>query len=298
MENLIRFETIEDYNVFANHQTLHPLVSVLDISNVTPQKPVSSYYNFYAVFLKDTVCGELVYGRSNYDYQEGSVVFIGPGQIVSVQTTEEVYVPKGYGLIFHADLLHGTPLGRAIDHYSFFGYNSNEALHISEEERQTLMECLLKIGKEIKQPADDHSNKLIVSNLELFLTYCERFYQRQFSTRQEHNEGIVEKFETILNQYFLSDEPQLHGTPSVAYCADKLNLSANYFGDLVKRETGMTAQEIILKKIITIAKERVFDLSKSVTQIANDMGFKYPQHFTRLFKSQVGLTPNKYRNSK
>ena len=193
------------------------------------------------------------------------------------------------------DLLRGTSLGQHIHDYSFFSYQVNEALHISERERQIVLDCLAKITAELQQSIDQHSKRLIVSNLELFLNYCTRFYDRQFITRDHAHAGIIERFEHLLNDYFLSDRPQTIGLPSVSYCAAELHLSPNYFGDLIKKETGQSSQEYIQSKLIDIAKERIFDNTKSISQIAYDLGFKYPQHFSRLFKQRVGHTPNEYR---
>ena len=178
----------------------------------------------------------------------------------------------------------------------FFGYQSNEALHLSERERKIVLDCFSKIEYELEHAIDKHSKRLIVSNIEMLLNYCVRFYDRQFITRDNVHKGILERFENLLNEYFQSDKPQTIGLPSVAYCASELNLSANYFGDLVKKETGKTAQEYIQSKVIDVAKEKIFDQSKSVSQIAYELGFKYPQHFTRLFKQRVGQSPNEYRS--
>jgi len=296
MENIIRFETINDYNIFNNNETLHPLVSVVDLSKASPRQGSRMYFGFYTIFLKDVKCGDLVYGRHTYDYQEGTLVFLAPGQVAGVNSNGETYQPKGYALIFHPDLIHGTPLGKHIQDYTFFSYQSNEALHLSERERKIVLDCFSKIEYELEHAIDNHSKRLIVSNIELFLEYCTRFYDRQFITRDIVLKGILERFEHLLNNYFQSDKPQIIGLPSVAYCANELNLSAGYFGDLIKKETGKTAQEFIQSKVIDEAKERIFDQSKSVSQIAYELGFKYPQHFTRLFKQRVGQSPNEFRN--
>ena len=295
MDNLRRFETIRDYNTFNNNETLHPLVSVVDVSKASPRQASNMYFGFYTVFLKEVMCGDLRYGRHIYDYQEGTLVFIAPGQVVSVENSGEMYQPKGTALIFHPDLIHGTPMGRHMQDYTFFGYQSNEALHLSERERKIILDCLSKIEYELEHAIDKHSKRLIVSNIELFLNYCVRFYDRQFITRDNAHQGVLERFENLLNAYYQSDKPQTIGLPSVAYCAGELSLSANYFGDLVKKETGKTAQEYIQAKVMDVAQERIFDHSKSVSQIAYELGFKYPQHFTRLFKQRVGQSPNEYR---
>lgn len=300
MERIFKFDTVAEYNALNNHETLHPLVSVVDFSKANPrswggEKHVRINYGMYCIFLKDVKCGDLKYGRNYYDYQEGTLVFVAPGQVMEIETDGQVYQPKGHALVFHPDLVHGTSLARAMNDYNFFSYNANEALHLSDRERQIVLDCFSKIDFELQQNIDKHSKKLITSNIELFLNYCERFYDRQFITRDNVNKGILEKFEELLNGYFSSDKPQKIGLPSVAYFAEELHLSANYFGDLIKRETGKSAKEYIQNKIIDLAKTKTFDAGKSVNEIAYELGFKYPQHFTRLFKSVTGFTPNEYR---
>jgi AraC family transcriptional activator of pobA len=295
MDNIIRFETINDYNAFNNNETLHPLVSVVDLSKANPRQGSRMYFGFYTIFLKDVKCGDLIYGRHTYDYQEGTLVFIAPGQVAGVNSNGETYQPKGYALVFHPDLIHGSSLGKHIHDYTFFSYQSNEALHLSERERKIVLDCFSKIEYELQQSIDKHSKKLIVSNIELFLNYCTRFYDRQFITRDNVHKGVVERFENLLNGYFQTDKPQTIGLPSVAYCAGELNLSASYLGDLIKKETGRSAQENIQSKLIDVAKEKIFDFNKSVSDVAYELGFKYPQHFTRLFKQRVGQSPNEYR---
>ena len=297
MDNEIkRFETINDYNVFNRHTTLHPLVSVVDLSKASPRQGSRMYFGFYTIFLKDVKCGDLTYGKENYDYQEGTLVFIAPGQVAGMNSNGETYQPKGYALVFHADLIHGTSLGKHIQDYNFFSYQSREALHVSEHERQLVLDCFSKIRYELERAIDKHSKRLIVANIELFLDYCVRFYDRQFITRDKAHKGILERFEGLLNEYYRSDKPENDGLPSVAYCAGELHLSPGYFGDLIKKETGKTAQEYIQSKVIEVAKEKIFDHSKSVNQISHELGFRYPQHFTRLFKQRVGQSPNEYRS--
>lgn len=293
---MIRFETINDYNAFNNNETLHPLVSVVDLSLANPRSGSQMYFGFYTIFLKDVKCGDMTYGRHTYDYQEGTLAFIAPGQVAGINSSGEIYQPKGWALIFHPDLLHGTPLGRHIHDYTFFGYQSNEALHLSERERTIVLDCFSKIQYELEHSIDKHSKKLIVANIELFLNYCDRFYERQFITRDNVHGGIVERFEVLLNEYFQTNKPSTDGLPSVAYFANQLHLSSNYFGDVIKKETGKTAQEYVQSKVIDLAKSKIFDQSKSISEIAYELGFKYPQHFSRLFKQRVGSTPNEYRS--
>lgn len=296
MEEIVKLETVSQYNVLRGVSTLHPLITVLDLSKAKPMPVQTFNFDMYAIFLKDVKCGELKYGRSHYDYQEGTLVFIAPGQIIRVEPKLDTFEPKGWALLFHPDLIKGTNLGKHIQDYSFFSYDVNEALHLSQKERHIVIDCLQKIQYEMEQSIDKHSKTLITSNIELFLNYCNRFYDRQFITRDNAHKGILEKFEDLLIKYFSSDKPQSIGLPSVAYCAAQLCLSANYFGDLVKKETGKSAQEYIQSKLIYIAKEKVFEINKPISEVAYELGFKYPQHFTRLFKQKVGVSPNEYRN--
>jgi AraC family transcriptional activator of pobA len=295
MEEIIRFETVKSYNDFNNEETLHPLVSVVDFSKAAPRQRYKMYFGLYVVILKDVDCGDLTYGRANYDYQEGTLVFFSPGQVAGVQK-EELFQPTGHALVFHPDFIKGTSLGKHIQDYGFFSYKVNEALHLSERERKIVLDSFSKIRYELEHAIDKHSKKLAVSTIELFLDYCVRFYDRQFITRDDAHKGILERFETLLNDYLNSDKLESIGLPTVAYCANTLNLSANYFGELIKKETGKSAHEYIQSKVIDLAKEKIFDPNKSVSEIAYELGFKYPQHFTRLFKQQVGKTPLEYRS--
>ena len=296
MTQVRSFDTINEYNSFNNHDTSHPLVSVIDFSKANKRTGSKMNFGIYCVFLKEVVCGDLKYGRHYYDYQEGTLVFIAPGQVVDVANKTDYYQPMGHALAFHPDLVHGTPLAKSINDYTFFSYNTNEALHLSTKERQLVLDLLSKLEAELQHPVDKHSKKLIASSIELFLNYCERFYDRQFMTRENVNKGVLEKFEELLNRYFSTGKPAEAGLPSVAYCAGELNLSANYFGDLIKKETGKSAQEYIQHKIIDVAKNKVFNSDRTINEIAFEMGFKYPQHFTRLFKQKTGMTPHEYRS--
>jgi AraC-like DNA-binding protein len=301
MDKIINVNSVSEFNAANNHKTLHSFVTVLDYSKANPRDwgevdTIRFNYGLYSVILKDVVCGDLRYGRHHYDYQAGTLVFYAPGQFVSFDNPRVVYQPMGFGLLFHPDFLIGTHLGKAIHQYKFFNYQTNEALHLSDDERTMILDIFAKIEFELKQPIDKHSKKLIASNIELFLDYCQRFYDRQFVTRDNAHQGILEKFEALLNDYFHSEKPQTIGLPSVAYFAEELNLSSNYFGDLMKKETGQSAKDYILFKTISIAKEKVFEDGKTVNEIAYELGFKYPQHFTRLFKDKVGYSPSQFKN--
>lgn len=298
MKDIHKFNTIDDYNKAMGIETLHPLVSVIDFSkaNHKGDYPAGHSFGFYTVFLKEQNCGDMKYGRNYYDYQEGTLVFLASDQIVTIENRKP-HQPKGWALMFHPDFIRGTSLGRAMKDYNFFSYDVFEALHISEQERATVLECFRNIDTELHKNIDKHSQKLITSNIELFLNYCSRFYDRQFITRTHVNSDILSKFETLLNSYFDSQRPQSKGLPTVKFCAEELNLSPNYLGDLLKRETGKSAQEHIQLHLIEAAKERLYNNSRSVSEIAYELGFEYPQYFSRLFKKRTGMTPNEYRAS-
>ncbi|OOG74925.1 AraC family transcriptional regulator [Algoriphagus sp. A40] len=296
MDKIERLHSVTQFNSKRGQVTLHPLVSVLDQSKSSPIKPYRCLSEIYIIFLKDLRCEDFQYGRNTYDYQEETLLFISPGQVFGFDSPEEKLVqPVGWALVFHPDLIKGTSLGKKISEYKFFDYDVAEALHVSESERLIVLDCFRKIREEMERGIDKHSKTLIISNIELFLNYCVRFYDRQFITREPVNKDILTKFESLLKEYFQSELPQDNGIPTVAWCADKLNLSSNYFGDLVKRETGISALEVLQAKVIDLAKEKIFDRSKSISEIAYEMGYKYPQHFTRLFKQRVGMSPQEYR---
>lgn len=296
MDNIVRIEEVFQYNELMGIKNMHPLVSVIDFSNIKPVQHLKKYLGLYVIYLKDTKCGDIRYGRNIYDYKEGTLVFTAPGQIMDIDGQGESIQPMGWALVFHPNLIHGTSLGRNIKNYNFFSYEVYEALHISEQERQIVIDCFNKIEIELRHAIDKHSQTLVVANIELLLSYCVRFYDRQFIMRSKLNNDILSKFENLLDRYFGSDKPLTLGLPTVKYCADQLFLSPNYFGDLIKKETGKSAQEHIQLKLVDLAKERIFDMSKSVSEIAYELGFKHPQNFTRMFKSEIGKTPNEYRS--
>ena len=295
MGEVIKIESVAQFNRDRGQKTLHPLASVLDHAFSSPVQEGRYLSELYIIFLKDLKCGELKYGRAHYDYEEGTLLFIAPGQVFGLEENGAMIQPTGWTLVFHPDLIRGTHLGKHISQYSFFSYDVNEALHVSDAERMIVLECFNKIRYELSQAIDKHSRTLIVSNIELFLNYCVRFYDRQFVTREHLHKDALAEFESLLNDYFQSDKPQTLGLPSVGYCAEQLHLSPKYFGDVVKKETGKTAQEYIQLKLIDFAKERIFDTTKSISEVAYELGFKYPAHFTRMFKQHVGYSPTAYR---
>lgn len=292
----IKLDTVTTYNNLYGLETLHPLVTVVNLNQATSMiNHITMEYGLYALFLKNGVDCQLKYGRKNYDYQEGTITSFAPGQVVEVEMIETKFNPDVYGLLFHPDLIRGTALGENIRHYGFFAYSSTEALHISERERNVVMDCLKKISDELNHSIDKHSRQLISMNIELLLGYCLRFYERQFTTRELENRDVIQKFEFLIDEYLDSGMPQKQGLPSVSFFADKVFLTANYFGDLVKRETGKSAQEYIQFKLIEKAKDRIVGTNLTMSEIAYELGFQYPQHFGRLFKRHVGVTPNNYR---
>ncbi len=295
MDKIKKLESVKQFNAERGQKTFHPLVSVLDQSKSKPIHPAHYLSELYIIFLKDLKCADMKYGRGHYDYDDGTILFIAPGQVMGFDHSEKILQPSGWALAFHPDLIYGTSLGRRIKQYSFFSYGVTEALHVSDMERSITIECFKKIGYELEHAIDKHTKTLIVSNIELFLNYCVRFYDRQFLTRDTTHKDALVRFEVLLEDYYSSNKPQTLGLPTVAYCAEHLHLSANYFGDLIKKETGKSAQEYIHFKIIDLAKEKVFDESKSISEVAYEMGFKYPQHFARLFKQHTGQSPTEYR---
>lgn len=295
MDELIKLDTVNDYARLFGLQALHPLVTVIDMSVLKSYRNCRLNMGFYAVFFKELGEGSLSYGRNRYDYQDSTLVFMAPGQVVGIDDGGKPLKPKGLALVFHPDLLHGTSLAAKMKEYTFFSYSSNEALHMSERERQIVLTCFSEIRNELEQNIDKHTKSIVTSTIETLLNYCVRFYDRQFVTREEVNKDLLSRFEQVLDNYFDSDNLRTLGLPTVPFCADKLHLSRNYFGDLIKKETGKTPLEYIQFKTIDRCKDLLVSTNKTVSEIAYEVGFKYPHHLSRMFKSLVGMTPNEYR---
>ena len=259
MSKIIQIGSVTEYNNLVGQETLHPLISLIDFAKVDPFYFFRAHMGVYAVFLKDVKCGNITYGINNHDYEEGTLIFISPGQVYGIEDNGQKQKASGTALIFHPDLIRGTSLGKNINNYTFFLYDVNEALHLSAREREIVNDCFDKIRYELEHPIDSHSKSLIVSYLELFLNYSKRFYEHQFITRNHLNKDILARFGEILKDYFSSEQILETGLPSVRYCADKLYFFSNYLGDLLKKETGKSAQEHIHLRMIDVAKEKIFD---------------------------------------
>lgn len=296
MDKILNLDSVDLYNKLYGLETLNPLVSVIDLNKATSSVDLIRFnYGIYALYLKLEKACDIKYGRQTYDYQEGTIVCFAPGQTSETNPTTDKVQVNAHGILFHPDLLRGTSLGKSIKKYTFFSYEVNEALHLSEEERSIVMDCLKIIRMELEHGVDKHSKTLLVNHIELLLNYCMRFYERQFITRGKTNRDVLTRFENLLDEYFESALAEQDGLPTVKYFADKLCLSSNYFGDMFKKETGKSPQEYIQEKVIELAKERISDTADTVSQIAYSLGFQYPQHFCRLFKKRVGYTPSEYR---
>ena len=291
----INFNTVQEFNETYGFETLHPLVSV---GRFDKQRAIveecNVNYGIYALFLKENKGCNISYGRTKYDFDEMTVTSFAPGQTIHVAPNPDVPNPKFTALVFHPDFLARTQLGRQMSRYEFFSYSSNEALHLSTGEIEIFRSVLDMISQELRHAIDKHTRELIVSNIELLLNYCLRFYDRQFITREEINHEIVKKFEKLLREY-ITQKAESEGIPSVAYFAEKCSLTPGYFGELVKTETGKTAQDFIGDAIVKRAKELLNTPSISISEVAYTLGFGYPQHFVRFFKRKTGKTPTEYR---
>lgn len=275
----------------------HPLISLMDAGDFhVPREMVGTKVisDFYMISLKDKSCG-MDYGRNTFDFQEGVMAFTAPGQVSGINEEVRPGDIKGWMLYFHPELIKGTHLAEAMDDFQFFNYEVYEALHLSESEEETVFECVKNIKAEYEQRIDNHSQRVIISSLELLLNYSRRFYERQFNTRTSQNIGVVAQFEKDLNTYFENDEQLKNGLPSIKHFSEKAHLSQHYFSDLLKKETGRTAKDHINDFVIEKAKNVLLGSDQNVSEIAYDLGFNYPHYFTRLFKTKTGMTPVEYR---
>lgn len=302
MSTFIHLDTISDLvKLFGpDSKPAHPLVAVLDFSKATEHAwdNIKLSASFYVVLSKTYYRNNIKYGHKPVDFQDGSLICMAPNQIIEMDAEEEQPGEmNGWGLFFHPDLIRATSLGNKMKDYSFFSYEISEALHLSEKEKMILNSCMLEIEAELKENIDIHSQSIIVSNIELLLNYCTRFYGRQFITRKSSNHSVVMQIETILSDYFRGNDISEAGLPSVKYLAEKVNLSPGYLSDLLKKETGKNTQDHIHFHLIEEAKSALLGSGKSVNEIAYALGFEYPQYFNKLFKQKTGKTPVEFRNN-
>ncbi len=300
MKEIIKIETISQvHEIFGIGSPRHPLVSVLQIDDKIANfdyGDATYVFDFYQVSLKMGMSGSLHYGRNSYDFQEGTMLFTKPKQTLQIENNSEFLNASGWTLMFHPDLIRKSELGKIIDSFSFFSYNTHEALHLSEDERLTLTELIQKIEREYNQNIDKHSQELIIANIELLMKYCMRYYDRQFYTRTNMNKDILTKFEELVRNYYNSDKPLELGVLSVNHCAKELNMSPNYLGDMLKSETGKNAKDHITEYLIEKAKTQIVGSNESISEIAYSLGFEYAQNFNKLFKAKTGMSPTAYRN--
>jgi AraC-like DNA-binding protein len=274
----------------------HPLITVIDYSKVDLNRgPESGSFigSFYSVNFKKHC--DFIYGRQAFDHQEGTLLCTAPEQIITFNRKKEANSSEGWGLFFHPELIRKSPLGKRINQYTFFSYAENEALHLSEQEKLILFSLLKQMENEYNTNIDNYSHDLIISNIELLLNYCRRFYGRQFITRTNYNKDVIIRFEEFIIEYFNSDKLKENGIPTVKYCAEAMNLSPNYFSDLLKSETGKNTQEHIHYHLLEKAKNILIGPNKSISEVAYELGFEYPQSFYKFFRKKAGVSPTEFR---
>lgn len=293
MAKIMKIRNVGDYSRYVGHTDRHPLVSVIDYAEVSPVRHSLNNYSVYGIFFHDEAEIDLAYGCGKYDYKKGTVICVAPGQIGGKEDNGEQVMLTGWALLFHPDLLHATHLEKAIKNYSFFDYRVNEALHMTDEEHGILTSLMRQIRDELQKRHDELQDSIIVGYIELVLNFCQRFYNRQFITRKLDNSDMLMKFDRLLHDYFDRNMQLTLGLPTVQYCADKLCMSSNYFGDMIKKTTGDTASNYIRQYIIQRAKNELAT-DKSIAEVAYGLGFEYPQHLSRMFKNQTGMTPSDY----
>lgn len=293
MSKIMKIKNVGDYNHWVGQVDQHPLVSVIEYAELSPVRHSLNNYSVYGIFFHDKADIDLTYGCGKYDYKEGTVICVAPGQIGGKEDNGERVDLTGWALLFHPDLLHGTPLEKAIKNYTFFDYRVNEALHMTDEEHDIFVLLMRQIKDELQKRHDDLQNAIIVGYIELVLNFCQRFYNRQFVTRRLENTDVLMKFNSLLREYYEGKLQLQLGIPTVQYCADKLCMSANYFGDLIKKMTGDTASNYIRQYVIQRARNELAT-GANISQVAYELGFDYPQHLSRLFKKFCQCTPTEY----
>ncbi len=292
-----KFESLTDFHrVLCLPKPLHPLISFIDIKDIkilSEELGNSFILNFYKISYKSNLCGHAKYGQNYYDFGEGGLVYTAPNQLFEAHNN----VSTGYLLLIHPDFLLSYPLAKKIKQYGFFSYSANEALHISEKEKETIFSILKIIDDELQSRIDDFSQDVIISQLELLLNYSNRFYKRQFITRKVVNNNLLQKLEDILDDYFNNEKSIMQGIPTVQYLAEQLNISPSYLSDLLRSLTGQNAQQHIHNKIIEKAKEILSTTNLTVSEVAYELGFEHSQSFSKLFKTKTNLSPLEFRQS-
>jgi AraC-like DNA-binding protein len=288
----------ELHHVFGLEKPLHPLISIVrewpEIDFDFGSTKVVS--DLYLLGMKGNVRGSFKYGRNSYDYEEGSLVFLAPGQVATFDDADAEVDRNGWNIFFHPDLIRKSILGKTIKDYSFFNYDINEALHVSNKEKQMLVDLVRRIETELGQNIDKHSQELILVNLESILKYCHRYYDRQFYTRTNLSKDFVDRFQNFLEVYFASEELNDKGLPTLAQCGKALGMSGSYLSDLLRLETGRSAKDHIHAYVIERAKTLLLSSNVAVSGVAYELGFEYAQHFSKLFKAKTGISPSAYRN--
>ncbi|MBV6403433.1 MAG: AraC family transcriptional regulator [Flavobacteriales bacterium] len=290
MTKFLNVDRVSDYEHYVGHVGTHPLVSVIPYATVSPIRHSRTKFKVYGLFLRDDRLESLTYGMGRYEYGEGTLIAVAPGQVGGVEDNGEYFEIRGWGLLFHPDVLRGTPLENRMSRYSFFDYHVNEALHMTTGERATIIKCLELLQEELPQAARFGRNEIVVNLIELVLNHCRRFHERQFATREAENKDVLVRFEEALVAYYREGKQLKQGLPTVKYCSDQVFLSTNYFGDLVKKQTGRSPKAFIQEFIINKAKSEMI-ASRSVGDAAFKLGFEYPQAFSRFFKLHTGQTP-------
>ncbi len=278
---------------------LHPLVSVINLSDVNcrlDERFSSFVYNFYSICIKKNFTGKLKYGQSYYDFDEGVMTFFSPGQVISTVTPDDMAL-SGWWLVIHPDFIQQYQLAKRIKDYGFFTYAVNEALHLSDKEEGLIAGIMQHIEQEYQALIDSYSQDVIVSHIDLLLNYANRFYNRQFITRKNASHDLLAKLEELLSDHFDHEHVQEPGLPTVQYLSNKLNVSPTYLSDMLRKLTGQSAQQHIHNKLIEKAKERLTTTSLSVSEIAYQLGFEYPQSFNKLFKSKMNVSPLEFRQT-
>ena len=302
MEKIFRLNSLSEFHTLCKlPQPEHPLISLIDYSEVAypfDENKVSWIQEFYSIGLKRNVAAKFNYGQQVYDFNKGVLSFISPLQFLKIEINQSAIVqPSGWLLLIHPDFFWNTPLSKKIDSFEFFGYAANEALFLSEREEMVIEQILLTIENEYQSNMDKFSQELIINQIERLLIYSERFYERQFFTRKKASFDLLEKFESLLKAYFDNKEGLKKGIPTVTGIAEDLHVSPNYLGSLLRIHTHQTTQQHIQNRMILFAKERLSTTSMTVNEIAYELGFEYPQSFSKLFKQKTDQTPKEFRNS-